>query len=136
MKMKYRLIFILPAVIVTIIIFIISNQSNPPLIDLGFQWDDKLWHLLAYFIYGLTLIFLIFGSFEKINLKQAFIYILIFGAVFSISDEIHQSLIPGRDAEIFDWIADCLGIGFSLSLLTPLNKLILKLKLNFLQSSN
>ncbi|TAL70940.1 MAG: VanZ family protein [Bacteroidetes bacterium] len=134
--MRYKIIFILPALIATLLIFIFSNQSHPPLIDLGFQWNDKLLHLIAYFAYGTTLIFFLFGSFDNINLKRAIIYILIFGAVFGVSDELHQSLIPGRDAEVFDWVADCLGIIISLSLLSPLYKIVKKLKFNFLNSSN
>ncbi|MBI5326040.1 MAG: VanZ family protein [Ignavibacteriae bacterium] len=136
LKMKYKLIFIIPAVIWSALIFIFSNQSQPPFFDLGFQWNDKLLHMLAYFAYGLTLIFFLFGSFENLKIKNAIIYLLIFGAIFGITDEIHQSLIPGRDAEVFDWIADCIGISLSLSLLTPLNKFITKLKFNFINNSN
>ncbi|MCL5991574.1 MAG: VanZ family protein [Bacteroidetes bacterium] len=134
--MKHKIIFILPAVIGTLLIFIFSNQSKPPFIDLGFKWNDKLFHLLAYFAYGLSLIFFLFGNFENIRIKNAIIYILIFGAIFGLSDEIHQSMIPGRDAEVFDWVADCLGITFSLALLSPLYKFISKLKFNFIHSSN
>lgn len=136
MKMKHKIIFILPAVIGTLLIFIFSHQSRPPFIDLGFEWNDKLLHMLAYFVYGLSLIFFLFGNFENIRIKNAIFYILIFGAIFGITDEIHQSMIPGRDAEVFDWVADCLGIVFSLSLLSPLNKFISKLKFNFIHSSN
>ena len=136
MKMKHKIIFILPAIIVTLLIFIFSNQSHPPFIDLGFQWNDKVWHLLAYFAYGITLIFFLLGNFENIKIKRAILYILIFGAIFGVTDEIHQSLIPGRDAEIFDWVADCLGIALSLSLISTLNKFISKLKFNFIHSSD
>ena len=133
--MRYKIIFILPALIGTILIFIFSNQSYPPIIDLGFQWNDKLLHLISYFAYGSTLIFFLFGSFENINFKRAIMFILFFGALFGISDELHQSFIPGRDAEVFDLIADCLGIAISLSLLSPLNKIVIKLKFNFLNGS-
>ena len=27
-------------------------------------------------------------------------------------DEVHQSFVPGRDASVYDWLADTLGAGF------------------------
>ncbi|OGU12689.1 MAG: hypothetical protein A2X61_11700 [Ignavibacteria bacterium GWB2_35_12] len=134
--MKHKIIFILPAAIGTLLILFFSHQSRPPFIDLGFEWNDKLLHMLAYFVYGSSLIFFLLGNFENIRIKNAIIYILLFGAVFGVTDEIHQSLIPGRDAEIFDWLADCIGISLSLSLLSPLNKFVSKIKFSFIHSSN
>jgi VanZ family protein len=38
---------------------------------------------------------------------------LIIGCLFALSDEFHQSFVPGRTSEIGDIIADCLGIGMA-----------------------
>ena len=32
-----------------------------------------------------------------------------FAALYALSDELHQSLVPGRDCRITDWLIDCLG---------------------------
>lgn len=33
-----------------------------------------------------------------------------FSLTYAASDEMHQSFIPGRDANIMDWLADAAGI--------------------------
>lgn len=35
---------------------------------------------------------------------------LIIGSLYGIFDELHQMLIPGRSAELLDWIADFVGV--------------------------
>ena len=30
-------------------------------------------------------------------------------SLFGASDEFHQSFVPGRDTDVFDWVADTLG---------------------------
>jgi VanZ family protein len=37
--------------------------------------------------------------------------------LYSISDEIHQRYVPGRDSDVFDVLVDCLGIATSLLLI-------------------
>jgi VanZ family protein len=136
MKPIYKTIFIAPAIIASIAIFIVSQMSHPPMINFGIEWNDKLLHLMAYFIYGLSLIVLFLGGFNNIQVKKAIWFVLIFGALFAISDEIHQSFVPGRDADIFDWLADCIGISISLTVINLANKIIQKLKLNFSRISH
>ena len=34
--------------------------------------------------------------------------------LYAISDEIHQSHVPGRDSDPFDVLVDCVGIGFAI----------------------
>ena len=33
----------------------------------------------------------------------------LFAALYGLSDEIHQSFVPGRSADVWDWVADVLG---------------------------
>jgi VanZ family protein len=47
------------------------------------------------------------------NVKKNIPWILIIGCLFALSDEFHQSFVPGRTSEIGDIIADCLGIGMA-----------------------
>ncbi len=35
---------------------------------------------------------------------------LLFGAVYALSDEIHQIFIPGRACQLFDWAVDTAGV--------------------------
>jgi VanZ family protein len=87
------------------LIFYLSSLKGYDLPSL-FQWADKLIHLILY----LPFAFLLSLSLSKSGVKryiflQAFLIVLLY----AISDEIHQSYIPGRDASITDIIADSLG---------------------------
>lgn len=39
-----------------------------------------------------------------------FLTSVVFSFAYAASDEIHQSFVPGREASIFDWMADAVGI--------------------------
>jgi len=72
-----------------------------------FEHQDKLHHLGAYFIMG-VLAWRFFNDYAQ-NQKSMFMMSLVFCSLYGISDEIHQSYVPDRDADVFDWLADTLG---------------------------
>lgn len=98
----------LPAILwgLTIIILTSIPRLAPP--DLGFEMEDKLAHLVVYFIFqGLLIRGMARGYFAKgAVILKASLFSLVFGAV----DEIHQLFIPGRAGDPFDFIADSIGI--------------------------
>ena len=77
---------------------------------------DKILHLIAFFIYGLSLQFFFIALFQKnkTNNKKYAILTIIVGFTFALSDEIHQYFVPGRRADIIDLLVDWLGICLSL----------------------
>ena len=123
MSRRFRIWMSLPAILVSCGIFFISHQTNPHMPDLGFDFGDKLLHALAYFIYGISLIMFIQANFRTMSRKQILIAALGFGLLFGLSDEYHQSFIPGRMAGIDDWIADSIGILISLLLINPIKRI-------------
>jgi VanZ family protein len=48
-----------------------------------------------------------------------FFLIAAIASVYGITDEFHQSFVPGRDANIWDWLADtigaCIGAGLAVA---------------------
>ena len=34
---------------------------------------------------------------------------IVLGALYGLSDELHQAMVPGRSSEVGDWVADALG---------------------------
>ena len=40
---------------------------------------------------------------------------VLLASLYGISDEFHQSFVPGRDADLFDWVADTLGAALAMS---------------------
>jgi len=91
------------------IIFCLSHQSGDfaPLPTLAGL--DKLLHVIAYgslagaFLYGLQ------PFVHNFNRSVAAIVVVLFCMIYGISDEYHQSFIPGRFVSFWDVLADGLG---------------------------
>lgn len=68
----------------------------------------KLAHFSLYTIVGILL--MSFISTYDLSFKVRFIFSILFGVMYAISDEIHQSFIPDRMPSIFDVIIDSAGV--------------------------
>ncbi len=99
----------IPLIVYWVILFVFTTipvDTMPKLFDV----QDKLEHFLAYFVLS-TLLFLSlhfqnqYKFIKKNVVAVTIICIMLYGAI----DELHQILIPGRMADIFDWIADFMG---------------------------
>lgn len=111
-KSKNFILF-LPLLLASISIFIASHQEGVPFNTSIFIFQDKVYHFIAYFIYGIT-IQIYLNSFNLKTKKYVLLTILI-GSLFGASDEFHQYFIPYRTLEFFDWVADTFGVIASLS---------------------
>ena len=87
-------------------IYWLSDQPSLPTPAL-FQHQDKLFHAGAYFI--LTVFALRFFRHVILQLPMLIISSLIFSSLYGVSDEWHQSFVPGRMSDIADWAADTVG---------------------------
>jgi VanZ family protein len=125
--LKWRILFSLPAIILSIAIFLVSDMSQPPCIDFSFDFTDKILHFFAYFGYGTCLIAFYIVNFQKWSKKSILIGIIIFGAIYGMSDEFHQYFVPGRECDFFDWLADFAGIVVSILFLKFIKRMILKI---------
>ncbi len=109
-KFKHFLWFQFPAIAWLTAIFIQSSMSSIVTPNLGFDFQDKLFHAIEYAILGYLLRrALIFQGNQFIHEHAGWLTIL-FGGAYAISDEIHQSFVPGRMADMNDVIADVIGI--------------------------
>ncbi len=107
-KHKLFLIYI-PLVVHWISIFILTSLPSDSLPHFAFH--DKIKHFIAYFILSVLLTLFLAAQEKFIALKAEFAkYAFVIAIVYSTFDEIHQIFIPGRDAEIWDWMANLLGI--------------------------
>lgn len=83
-----------------------------------FNAQDKLEHFAAYFILEILLALTLHFQNKYVTLKlKPILFSLLFLSLYAALDEIHQYFIPGRYADIFDWIADVLGGTIAISLL-------------------
>ena len=104
--------FQLPAILYAYFIFVVSSIPSTDFPDLSIFNYDKALHFLAYF--GLS--FLTYRairfqtSFPSLS-KYALVISLLFAIGYGATDEYHQSFVPGRSSDPFDWLADSLGAG-------------------------
>ena len=102
--------FVLPIVLFAGMIYYVSSIPSVAVPSLGIDFEDKLIHIVVYFVFGWLLIrALHFGKQEPIS-KKILIFSVILGLLYGLSDELHQYFIPGRFSEFWDWLADGIGI--------------------------
>jgi len=82
-------------------------------------------HLVAFFSLSVLLnLTLIFQRKSKLLFDKANIATIVICLIYAAIDELHQKLIPGRSAELLDWVADgtgtLIGILFIRFLITKL----------------
>ncbi len=117
-----KFIFIFQLVLSSSICIYFSSIEYIKLPEMNIDFGDKLLHFLAFAIYGLSLQIAIVPACKSQNRLQK-ILILISGAIFAMSDEIHQMFVPGRSADILDWIVDVGGVTVSLLFFNSISKL-------------
>ncbi len=80
------------------------------LVNYSYDQKDKVAHIFLYFGLGF-LLHLTFKNSENLILrKYAAIFAIILGIVYGITDELHQSYVPGRTANVHDLLADGIGV--------------------------
>ncbi len=106
MKIRFRVLFI----IWIVVILAVSSIPDLTITSKNFTWIDKIAHFVEYGIWAF-LFFMMLKQEDKIrNQKSTFLIIIDFGFFLALIDEIHQIFIPGRNVQIFDFIANILGI--------------------------
>ncbi|MBI4710603.1 MAG: VanZ family protein [Nitrospirae bacterium] len=86
-------------------IFYISSQKSIELPSLPFGFD-KVVHAVVYAVLGV----LSYLSFKKSGLNRRVIALsFLLAVIYGITDEFHQSFVPGRNAAVGDAVADAVG---------------------------
>lgn len=104
--LKYRL----PAILWAILIFIASSIPSKAFPRLGlFSWD-KLLHIGEFGIFGLLLA-RAFNSWLSIDKTRILVALTVStGVIWALLDEVHQMFVLGRNANVYDFLADALGV--------------------------
>lgn len=93
-------------------IFYISHQPSLKLVDPLFPHQDKVLHWIEY-----TLLFVsIFLNRDLLGKFKSLPFIFALGSIYALSDEIHQSFVPGRDCSLGDLAADITGLATGVAL--------------------
>lgn len=81
---------------------------------------DKSMHFILYAGFGIVLYLTMHFSGNPILRKYTVILVLLIGILYAITDEMHQSYVPGRSASKADLVADTAGLVFSLIMMPVL----------------
>jgi len=114
-----------PAIGWAMVLFLLSSLSDSDLssfaFSFSFPFDDKVMHLALYSVLGGTLQF---GRLSS-NSGLAHWTVIAIGIIYGVSDEWHQSFVPGRNPSAADLLADTMGVlmgyAFTYWLLPKLN---------------
>jgi VanZ family protein len=96
-----RLPRLVPALLYMGLIFYLSSQPAP---SIGVS--DKILHMAGYGALALAVLFGLAGS---MRFWRAWALSLLISSLYGGSDEIHQSFVPSRTADVFDALADAAG---------------------------
>jgi VanZ family protein len=110
--------------IIGLMISLLIESSGPPLAIMGkVQNLDKLAHFLAFSGLGLLVctLYLKRGNAQAISLLSMPLLIV---SLFGIIEESYQMLIPGRQPDVFDLLADICGALFAIILANLIARLI------------
>jgi VanZ family protein len=98
-----------PLIIYWMILFVATTLPSKDLPTV--HVSDKIEHFTAYFILAVLLNLAMMFQNKYIYIKRkAWLFTLVIIMTYAGLDEIHQLFIPGRDCELFDWIADSSGV--------------------------
>lgn len=102
----------LPAALWMALIFVLSSQPSLPSPS---QINDKQAHAVTYGVLALLYLMGLTGwrwrSIAGAGLVVAFVLAVVYG----VSDEVHQSFVPGRSPDVADVLADAAGAAVALA---------------------
>jgi len=80
--------------------------------------------MIAYGVYSLTVQFAFLGIAKNPTKIKNITFTLLISVLFAASDEIHQYFVPGRQCDIYDFLADTIGIILGLFLTAQILKFV------------
>ena len=90
------------------IIFYFSSLPGKDIPGL-FPFQDVLFHVIMYAALAYLFSRALKNIYSKLTVARLVFLTVIFGIIYGLSDEFHQSFVPGRDASAFDLFIDAVG---------------------------
>jgi len=113
-----------PFIAALAVVFWLSSLSDVP--GARYVWDKAL-HTVGYAGIGLLALRAFHGGIRAPRPAPTLLAALTV-ILWGISDEIHQSFVPGRDASGWDVLADAVGFGAAVGLMAALTALAVRLQ--------
>ena len=106
----HELIYSSPVLAYAGLIFLLSSVSKFPDVLPSFTGFDKLAHFSEYYLFGALIFRWLLAERSFFANRHAVFLTILIGTLYGISDEWHQSFVPGRDASIWDALIDALAV--------------------------
>jgi VanZ family protein len=103
------LIFWVPLVAWLLVIHNLSATPSTEMPTIDIPHADKIFHVVEYFVLGILLIRAFDKSGFNVSLAKLTVLAIIIALCYGVLDELYQRSIPGRECDIFDFIADSAG---------------------------
>ena len=91
------------------LIFFASSRPVPEELHLDIPGLDKVVHAGAYGVWAAIFLGALAATGRSWSYGRLAWLTLLATALYGVSDEVHQSFVPGRTADILDWFADVGG---------------------------
>lgn len=114
--MSYKkIVYGLPAFITAGVIFYFSSLEKVELPLDQISFNDLLFHSMAYFFFGITLLIAAYAWHMDFNYPmRTYVILSAIGILYGLSDEIHQYFVPYRSCTMSDLFADSVGVILSM----------------------
>lgn len=108
MPSKFKKRFWLPVLLVMVFIFYTSSipGKNIPLV---FSFQEIAFHFSVYLLLAWYFSRALKNTYSDITVFKVVFFTLVFGVIYAISDEWHQSFVPYRDVSSSDVFVDSIG---------------------------
>ena len=121
--MKARWLMLLPVLAASVVLYWLSSIPQLVTPDLGFSWQDKFYHAIAYFVYGIAVqVAVVAWSRPTTPKRLVAVVVILIGSLYGLSDEVHQTTVVGRDGSLADLAADIVGVTSSVVLLPKVRR--------------
>jgi VanZ family protein len=99
-----------PAIAYAALIYFLSSLSRFGDEIQIFSFQDKVAHFLEYLLFGVLICRWFSAGTPEGGKNRALMMAMGVGLCYGLSDEWHQSFVPGRDASLWDALFDALGV--------------------------
>jgi VanZ family protein len=97
-------------------IFIGSSIPGQSLPDFSIFSVDKLLHAGVYAVLAWFGLFSLKTINPDLSVRKFYFFIFLIHGIYGISDELHQLFVPNRSCDVFDVLADLIGIALAMGL--------------------
>jgi hypothetical protein len=107
--LRHEMIYGAPVLAYAWLIFLFSSIAALPYVP-SFFGLDKIAHFCEYFFFGCLIRRWLLAEKNRHIKHRSFVLTILIGTCYGLSDEWHQSFVPGRHASLWDVWFDALGV--------------------------